>query len=82
MEKAGNFWALEIDDVETDVGKAWIVGVTVLLPAIRVNVYFEVGGNAAFFFPDQEDGVEEVGAGFVIPASGGFNFDGFAVGAF
>jgi len=46
-----------------------VVGVFMVVPVVWGDVDFDIALNAAAFWAEEEDGVEEVGAGFLVPAA-------------
>ena len=80
LDEAGDVGAGEVDEVEADVGIVGVVAVAVMVPVGGVDVDFEVAAEAAGWGADGEFGVEEVGAGFVVPVAGVVELDGLVVG--
>jgi hypothetical protein len=82
LNETGNFRSLEIDDMETDIAVARVIGVAMLIPAVGVDMDFKVSAYAALLFTHQQDRIEKVRAGLEVPVAGMFNFDHFCFGCF
>ena len=76
--KVGRARPGKVGDVGDDVGVARVAGVVVLRPAGGADVDFDVSYDATSLRPEEEDGVDEVGAGLKVPSAAGFDFDRLA----
>ena len=79
LQQPGNFHALIIDQMETDIPVARILRMAVLFPGTCMDMDLQITADAPLPASDAQHGVQEIGACLEIPVAGILHLDALTV---